>query len=276
MQDTVRGLQFTVRVRGPRDGEPVLLLHGFPQNAGMWDRVAPILHEAGLRTIAPDQRGYSPGARPAEVAAYRISEAAADAVALLEAVGASSANIVGHDFGALVGWRLAAACPGRVRTLTAVSVPHPASVVAAAREDPDQQQRSAYIKLFRDAGKAETLLLERGGARLRAMLGNVPPDRIDDYVRPLLEPGALTAALNWYRALGIDGPTGPAVRPTTFVWGDQDVAIGPTAAFGCGRWVNADFEFVPLAGASHWRADEEPAELARLVLARITATGVAG
>ena len=276
MQDTVRGLQFTVRVRGPRDGEPVLLLHGFPQHAGMWDRVAPVLHEAGLRTIAPDQRGYSPGARPDEVAAYRISEGAADAVAFLDAVGADSAHVVGHDFGALVGWRLAAAYPDRVRTLTAVSVPHPASVVAAARDDPDQQQRSAYIKLFREAGKAETLLLERSGARLRAMFGDLPPSRIDDYVRPLLEPGALTAALNWYRALGTDGPTGSAMRPTTFVWGDQDVAIGPTAANGCKQWVDADYEFVPLPGASHWLADEVPAELARVVLARIGATGAGG
>lgn len=275
MQDTVRGLRFTVRVRGPRDGEPVLLLHGFPQNAGMWDQVAPILHEAGLRTIAPDQRGYSPGARPAAVTAYRISEGAADAVALLDAVGAGSAHIVGHDFGALVGWRLAATCPDRVRTFTAVSVPHPGSVVAALREDPDQRQRSAYIKLFQEAGKAETLLLERGAARLRAMFGNLPPDRIDDYVRPLLEPGALTAALNWYRALGTEGPTGPALRPTTFVWGDRDIAIGPTAAYGCGQWVDADFEFVPLAGASHWLADEVPAELGRLVLARIRTAGVA-
>ena len=276
MQDTVRGLQFTVRVRGPRDGEPVLLLHGFPQNAGMWDRVASVLHRAGLRTVAPDQRGYSPGARPKEVAAYRISEAAADAVALLDAVGASSAHVVGHDFGALVGWRLAAACPDRVRTFTAVSVPHPASVLAAKREDPDQQQRSSYIKLFQEAGKAETLLLEGDAARLRAMFGDLPSNRIDDYVRPLLEPGALTAALNWYRALGIDGPTGPALRPTTFVWGDRDVAIGPTAAHGCDQWVNAEFEFVPLAGASHWLADEAPTELARVVLGRIMSSGVAG
>ncbi|HKA68071.1 MAG TPA: alpha/beta hydrolase [Actinomycetes bacterium] len=276
MQDTVRGLQFTVRVRGPRDGAPVLLLHGFPQNSGMWDRMASILHEAGLRTIAPDQRGYSPGARPAEVAAYRISEGAADAVALLDAVGVDSAHIVGHDFGALVGWRLAAACPDRVRTFTALSVPHPAAVVAAARKDPDQQQRSAYIKLFQEAGKAETLLLERGAARLRAMFGNLPPDRVDSYVRPLLEPGALTAALNWYRALGADSPTGPAVRPTTFVWGDRDVAIGPTAAHGCGPWVDADYEFVPLVGASHWLADEVPVELARVVLARVAVAGAGG
>lgn len=273
MQDTVRGLQFTVRVRGPRDGDPVLLLHGFPQHAGMWDQVAPILHGAGLRTIAPDQRGYSPGARPTEVAAYRISEAAADAVALLDAVGADSAHVVGHDWGALVGWRLAAGYPGRVRTFTALSVPHPSAIVAALRTDPDQQQRSSYIRLFQEAGKAESLLLERGAARLRAMFGDLPPERIDDYVRPLLEPGALTAALNYYRALGTDSATGPAVRPTTFVWGDRDIAIARSAADGCCRWVNADYEFVPLAGASHWLADELPDQVARLALARIATAG---
>jgi len=269
MHDTVRGLQFRVRVRGPRDGDPVLLLHGFPQHAGMWDRVAPILHDAGLCTIAPDQRGYSPGARPAEIAAYRTSECAADAVALLDTVGAERAHVIGHDWGAMVGWRLAAHHADRVRTFTAISVPHPASIVAALRTDAEQQQRSAYIKLFREEGKAERLVLERGAARLRAMFGDLPQDRIDDYVRPLLEPGALTAALKWYRALGIDGATGPALRPTTYVWGDQDIAIGKAAAHGCVAWVNADYEFVALPGASHWLPDEEPDEVARLALARI-------
>ncbi len=248
----------------------MLLLHGFPQHSGMWDLVSPILHDAGLRTIAPDQRGYSPGARPKDVAAYRVGELAADALALLDAVGAPSAHLVAHDWGALVGWRLVAGeHADRIRTFTAISAPHPGALVAAARTDPDQQQRLGYIRLFQEAGKAETVLLENGATRLRAMFGALPPERIDDYVRPLLEPGALTATLNWYRALGTNGSTGPALRPTTYVWGDQDIAMGRVAAQSCGDWVNADYEFVPLPGASHWIADELPDELARHILARI-------
>src|SRR6185369_7464160 len=143
----------------------------------------PALHAAGLRTIAPDQRGYSPGARPAGVEAYSMHRVVADALGLLDAYGLARAHVVGHDWGAAVGWNLAGRHPDRVATLTAISVPHPA---ADAR-------------------------------RLRVMLGPVPAD---DFVRPLTEPGALTGPLNWYRAMSrrdLDG-LGPVTVPTTYVW----------------------------------------------------------
>lgn len=270
MQIAARGLHFEVDVGGPQPGDPVLLLHGFPQHGGMWDLVTPLLHRAGLRTIAPDQRGYSPGARPAAVTDYRMGECVADALALLDALDVPSAHLVGHDWGALVGWRLAAESPARLRSFTAVSVPHPAAIVAALRTDPDQQQRSSYIGLFQETGKAEAVLLEGDGARLRAMFGErMPAERVESYVRPLLAPGALTAALNWYRMLGTDGRTGPAAVPTTYVWGDQDIAVGRVAAHGCVDWVHADYAFVPLPGASHWLPDEAPEQLAGHILARI-------
>ena len=140
--------------------------------------------------------------------------------------------MVGHDWGAVVGWHLAAEHPDRVRTFTAVSVPHPTAFGAAIADDDDQQQRSAYIGLFRQPGKAEDLLLEDDGMRLRAMFVGCPPELIDGYVEPMLDRATLTGALNWYRAMPNDGWP-PVSVPTTFVWGDRDLAIGATAARSC-------------------------------------------
>ncbi|MEU3455915.1 alpha/beta fold hydrolase [Micromonospora sp. NPDC006766] len=267
-----RGLTFEVRTGGPADGEPVLLLHGFPQNSGEWDDVLPVLHAAGLRTYALDQRGYSPGARPAAVEAYRVPELVADAAGVLDALGVPDAHVVGHDWGAVVAWGLAAVHPERVRTLTAVSVPHPAAMAHALATDPRQKARSAYIALFRKPGKAEKALLAWNATALRRMLGGVgDAARVARYADPMREPGALTAALNWYRAMsGADLKAVGAVGvPTTFVWSDRDAAIGRTVAEACAAHVTGDYRFVELAGVTHWIPDEAPAPLAEAILARI-------
>ncbi|MBY8875190.1 alpha/beta fold hydrolase [Micromonospora sp. PLK6-60] len=271
MRVDARGLTFEVRVGGPADGEPVLLLHGFPQHSGEWDDVTPALHAAGLRTYALDQRGYSPGARPAAVEAYRIPELVADAAGVLDALGVPAAHLVGHDWGAVVAWGLAAAHPDRVRTLTAVSVPHPAAMARALADDPRQKARSSYMALFRMPGKAEKVLLGLRAAALRRMLGGVgDAARVARYADPMREPGALTAALNWYRAMtGSDlRAVGPVTVPTSYVWSDRDVAIGRTAAQGCAGHVTGDYRFVELTGVTHWIPDEAPDRLAEAIIAR--------
>jgi pimeloyl-ACP methyl ester carboxylesterase len=270
-----RGFTFDVVAGGPPDGPAVLLLHGFPQHSGQWDLVAPALWAAGLRTYAMDQRGYAPGARPADVADFGIGECVADALAVLDALDVGRAHVVGHDWGAIVGWYLAAGHAGRLRTLTAVSVPHPAALIAALDEDRDQRMRSAYVKLFRQPGVAERILLSADGAALRAVLRGVPPERIERYLAPLREPGALTSRLNWYRAMDAAemGRLAPVAVPTTFVWSDGDVAIGRTAALRCVDHVTADYRLVSLHGVSHWISDEAPGEVAAAAIDRITAGG---
>ncbi|HYN65403.1 MAG TPA: alpha/beta hydrolase, partial [Ornithinibacter sp.] len=121
------GLALDVRDEGPRRGEPVILLHGFPQDSRCWAEVTPTLHRAGLRTLAPDQRGYSPGASPQDVSAYRVSGLAADALAVMDAAGLSSAHVVGHDWGGAVAWYLGAHHADRVDSLTVISTPHPSA-----------------------------------------------------------------------------------------------------------------------------------------------------
>jgi pimeloyl-ACP methyl ester carboxylesterase len=155
-------------------------------------------------------------------------------------------------------------------------VPHPTAYTLAFRADPEQKERSAYIKLFWQAGKAEEVLLADDARRLRRMLDSpasgIPAEAVDVYVAQLSAPGALTAALNWYRAMSSGTPVDPVGVPTTFVWSDGDVAVGRTAAEACADQVTGDYRFVELSGITHWIPEQAPEALARAVLDRI-ATG---
>ncbi|MBM4696246.1 alpha/beta fold hydrolase [Rhodococcus hoagii] len=264
-------LTFDVTVAGPDDGTPILLLHGFPESSASWRPVTPRLVRAGLRVIAPNQRGYSPDARPERVDEYRFDRLVGDVVGLLDAYDIESAHLVGHDWGAAVAWQVAGGHPERIRSLTAVSVPHPAAFGWALREDADQQRRSGYIGLLRQEGRAEAVLLEDDSRRLRAMFGDGnDPELVEEHVRLLSQPGALTAAMNWYRAMTRAFGDLPPVRvPTTYVWSTADPALGPAAAKRCAEFVDAPYRFVVLDGASHWIPEEHPDALADAILARV-------
>ena len=264
----VRGLEFRALAAGPPDGELVVLLHGFPQTAACWTEVAGALAAAGYRVLAPDQRGYSPGARPAAVRAYRLPELVADVLALAEAAGADRFHLVGHDWGGVVAWALAGQHPERVVTLTSVSTPHPRAF-AAALVTSAQLLRSAYIGLFRIPRLPELALGARGLRGLRFLLtrGGLAPEWADRYTRALAEPGALSAALAWYRAAT---PFGvgllPVPVPTRYLWGSGDPALGRRAAMTTGRWVTGPYRLDVLEGAGHWLPEHHPQELAQLVL----------
>jgi len=265
-------LVFDALASGPADGELVLLLHGFPQSSYEWRAQLGALGDAGYRAVAPDQRGYSPRARPDGVEHYRADSLVSDALAITDWLGGHRFHVVGHDWGALVAWGLAGRHPERLRTLTAVSVPHPMAMVEAmASASGDQLARSAYINLFQQADVPERLLLEREGAGLRGLFVNTAfsdRDAVDRYVGLLLEPDALTAALNWYRALDLSAAAavGQVTTPTLFVWGDEDPAIGAEAAEGCGRHVSGPYRYEVIEGAGHWVPEEQADTLNHLLL----------
>ena len=266
------GLTFDVRDAGPSDGEPVVLLHGFPQDSTAWDRVAPALHQHGMRTLAPDQRGYSPMARPRGRSQYRLRETTADVLALLDAAGLGSAHVVGHDWGAAVAWALAAWHPERVRTMTALSVPHPAAM-ARAMVTSDQALRSYYMGLFQLPAVPEALILARGAAPLRRLLtrGGLPDDAVARYVERMREPGALTGALGWYRALPWNGrdPVGRVRVPTLHVWSTGDAFLGRAATEATARFVEAPYRLEVLEGVNHWIPELAPDVVADLVAAHV-------
>lgn len=265
-------LSFDVYDEGPLDGEPVVLLHGFPQRASSWGRVAPLLHDVGLRTLAVDQRGYSSGARPRSRTAYSTDGLVDDLAAVVEAV-ERPVHLVGHDWGAVVGWTAAALRPELLRTLTAVSVPHPGAMAAACLRS-DQLLRSWYVAAFQVPWLPERVLASRLGERaLRA--SGMDPDALTRFREEVVEAGALPGALGWYRALPFSNPQVASRRvgiPTTFVWGDADTAISRTAAHGAGDYVDAAYSYIELADVSHWIPEQAPEELAAAVIDRIASS----
>lgn len=253
------------------DGPQVVALHGYPQGARAWEQVATLLAERGIGLHAIDQRGYSPGARPVGVEHYGDRTLAADVIAVAEQLGLSTFHLAGHDWGSHIAWVSTALNPGRVRSLTAVSIPHPGAFGQAYREDPDQKGRSGYMKLFWQPGVAETEMLADDAARLRESLDDVPAEQKEHYVSRLQQPGALTAALSWYRAMSSKAAQTPAVTvPTTMVWSDGDRAVGRRSAELCEQYVDADYRFVELNGISHWIPERAPEQLADAIAHRIS------
>ncbi|MFF4586055.1 alpha/beta fold hydrolase [Streptomyces sp. NPDC001388] len=265
---------FDVIAAGPPEGRPVLLLHGFPQTALAWQRQIEALAAQGYRVVAPDQRGYSPGVRPLRPGDYHISLLVDDVVAIGEALGWAAFDLVGHDWGGAVAWWTAHAHPGRVRTLTVVSTPHPGALATTLRTDRDQRERSHYMIDWRETPATEERMLAHDAQELRDFFaGRVPRDHADAYVSHLSRPGALTAALNWYRAGRPEGAIGVVDVPTLYVWSTEDSAFGRAAAQETARWVNGPYRFETLQGVSHWIPEEAPETLSRLLLEHLRAHG---
>jgi pimeloyl-ACP methyl ester carboxylesterase len=239
------GLVFDAVAEGPADAPLVLLLHGFPQTSRSWREVMPRLAAAGRRVVAPDLRGYSPRARDEP---YDVRTLTGDVLGMADALGADRLDLVGHDWGAAIAWQLAMRHPERLRTLTAVSVPHPLAFTRALREDDDQRARSQYMRAY--AAEDDTELHE-----------------IADGAHDVAPPEAIVAGKRYYRAAStadLDG-AGPVTVPTLYVWSTEDGALGHAAAEWTADHVTAPYRFVVLEGVSHWIPEDRPAELAEMI-----------
>ncbi|GAA2632156.1 alpha/beta fold hydrolase [Actinomadura fulvescens] len=272
------GLIFDVADQGPLDRDVVVLLHGFPQTSRSWSLLAPMLHASGYRTLAPDQRGYSPRARPRGRFAYRLSELAEDVLALIEAagLGGRKVHVVGHDWGATVAWTLAATRPDVVATVTALSVPHPAAFMRALFTS-RQLLLSWYMFLFQLPWLPE-LVIRRicRSARSRLIAGLVAGGQTEaNAVRDtdfLVSSGALTPAVNWYRGMPFNPPRRLArvPVPTLFISSDQDPALGRKGAELTRRYVTGPYTFRTLTGVGHWIPEQAPADVAELLRDHLT------
>ncbi len=257
---------FDAIAAGPADGRPVLLLHGFPEAAIAWEHPVAVLGRAGYRAVAFDQRGYSPGVRPERAAEYGMESLVGDVLAVADALGFGRFDLVGHDWGGAVAWWTAYEHADRVRTLTAVSTPHPRALAEALQTDEDQHLRSGYMTEWRQSSTEKRMLADNAGALRRMFEWHVPPSRVDEYLRRLAEPGALTAALNWYRAGRAGGAIGQVAVPTMYVWSTEDPAFGSTAAFDTSKWVSGPYRFEMLEDVSHWVPEQVPEILTALLL----------
>lgn len=271
------GLRFRTMVDGPPDGEMVILLHGFPEGAESWSKQVDALAKAGSLAVAPDLRGYGLSDAPDGTEQYAIGHLVEDVAGIIKAFGRTEAHVAGHDWGAIVAWFFASRHPEMTKSLTALSVAHPAALAEASRVDEDQRERSRYIALFVQEGKAEHVLADDDHRRLRAMFSlgpnpnAVPSAVIEHFVRSLSRPGRLTAALNYYRAnLGAGGGAWAALAqevkitmPTVLLWGDADPALGRRAVEATAHHVEGPYRLEVLEAAGHWLQFERPDEVSR-------------
>lgn len=263
---------FDAVAAGPLDGRKVLLLHGVPQCGIEWRHQLRALAADGYRAVAPNQRGYSPGVRPKRVEDYTLDHAVDDVTTIADQMGWRRFDLIGHDWGGMVGWLAAARYPLRVRTLTSLSAPHPAAFAEALQNDPDQKARGALLDYLRQPAVPEQEMLANNAAQLRqGWPAVIPKQRVDQYVRQLSEPGALTAALNWYRANKFDGNYPPVTVPTMYLWGAEDDAVGPEAAQNTSNWATGAYRFEVLNNIGHFIPEEAAEHTSALLLDHLAA-----
>ena len=251
---------------GPSDGAPVVLLHGFPDSARLWRHQIPVLARAGYRTITPDLRGFGRSDRPSGVDQYGMRDALGDVMGLLSAMEVERADFVAHDWGAAVAWRLAIHVPQVVNTLVAVSVGHP----AAWDQSIDQLRKTWYMLLFQFEGIAEDLLARDDWSLLRRWTSDATD--IEAWIADLERPGALTAALSWYRAnvpperLLDAGADDPVACDVMGVWSTGDLALNERGVTDSERLVSGRWRYERIEGASHWIPVDAADELNGLLL----------
>ena len=254
-------------------GPLVVMIHGFPDFWYSWRHQMAALADR-YQVVAIDQRGYNLSDKPKGVESYDMALLVGDVAAVVRHLGRDRATIVGHDWGGIVAWHVAINYPERLRSLTAVSVPHPAAFADALNdESTDQRQRSSYVDIFRKVGEGENRFIADDAAGLRRLYGSngASPDAAEEYLSVLTQPGAITAALNWYRATSFwdGGDKGPVTVPTLYVWSDGDVALGPDAARLTADHVTGPYRFEALEGVSHWIPETASDRLNELLLAHL-------
>ncbi|MEP6502524.1 MAG: alpha/beta hydrolase [Betaproteobacteria bacterium] len=269
------GQSFHALAAGPIDGPLVLLLHGFPETSHGWRKQISPLADAGFRVVAPDQRGVGLSSKPADAGSYRIDRLAADMVALVRALGRERVQIVGHDWGGMVAWYLAEHHADVVERVAILDAPHPAVFSTYLLRHPSQLGKSWYMGFFQLPWLPEALLKARDFEWLSQALtttsrpGAFSAADIAVYRRAWAEPGALTAMLNWYRALRLGakapGGSGHVTIPVRLLWGDRDTALEPGLADASMARCSAG-ELFHFAEATHWLQHEEPERVNALLL----------
>jgi pimeloyl-ACP methyl ester carboxylesterase len=268
-----RGLRFSVR-RAGSSGEPVMLLHGFPESSAMWTGMMDCLVSAGYCCVAPDQRGYSPGARPEPIDAYRHEELVADILALADALGWPRFHLVAHDWGACIAWLVAIAAPSRVASLTALSIPHYHAFAEATWSDPEVEGYRRFLKLvLAEDAAAERVLSRDDMAGFRREWAFHSDAEVAQTVALLQQPGALSAVLAWYRASDahrriLGDPASSVEVPTLLITGRNDpyargraVTLGETIP-------TQDYRHLQLEGG-HWLVQQCFAQVADAVLGQL-------
>jgi len=257
------------------DGETIILLHGFPETSYMWINLMKVLAEKGYRVIAPDQRGYSPNARPTFIKEYSLKHTSSDVLAIANAYNLQRFHLVGHDWGASVGWAFVAEYPERLYSWTSLSIPHMKAFQEAYRSDFDQQRRSKYIGFFNMPFFPELYLSFNDYNNLKNIWRAHGDEEKEAYLSVFRQSGALRSALNWYRA-NIGRRRNPSdhinfgiVRvPTLLIWGNMDMAIGRKSIDLNEQYMAGPYNFLELY-VGHWLIQESFDDVSKAIINHI-------
>jgi len=265
-------LTFDCRVAGDSINELVILLHGFPETSIMWVKLMNKLSLQGYYCIAPDMRGYSSKACPKGIANYTSGKLSQDIVNIADSLGRNKFHLIGHDWGAAIGWYVAHTYSNRIISWAGLSVPHPRAFGAAYKLNKEQRKKSRYIKWFLIPALPEILIRRNDFALFRLLWQRSSPEELENYLTVFKRRQCLTGALNYYRAnigKGKGENIGDIKTPTLFVWGNKDVAIGAFAAEGNHKYMKGDYTFLEVAGG-HWLIQTNYSEIETAIIEHVS------
>ena len=271
MQETIKikidNLIFDCRTDGRKENELVIFLHGWPETSYMWKRLMSDFSKNGFYCVAPNLRGYSKDACPEEMEQYSLDKLANDVLDIFKFFNKSKFHLVGHDWGALIGWKLVHDNQDKILSWTGISVPHPQAFAKAMAIDKEQIKKSEYVKNFQTPFLPEKQIIKDDFSLLRQLWKNCTTDEINDYLKVFSNPKQLTASLNYYRSnydflkdATKNQTLGNINVPTLFIWGNKDIAIGRYAVSESHQFMKSDYEFLEL-NSGHWLIQTEYNEL---------------
>jgi len=263
---------FSCRVSGmENDGEAVILLHGFPETSRMYYDLIPVLVSEGYKVVAPDQRGYSPGARPSKISDYSIDKLSQDVLNIADAFQFENFHLIGHDWGSAVGWVTVAFHSERVISWTALSVPHLDAFFKAMNNNPEQQRKSQYIKFFKKPILPEFYFSIFGYKYLRDIWRKSSKEEIEKYLEVFKQKGALKSSLNWYRAnmKNDDKSIGDIAAPTLIIYGLKDMAIGEKSVDESVKYLKGYYKIEKLE-TGHWLIQESFEAVSKSIINHLT------
>lgn len=270
----INKLEFNVRTGGlSNKGDAVILLHGFPETSYMYSNLIDLLSNNGYKVIAPDQRGYSQYARPDSKKEYLIDYLVEDIFLIADHFDFKKFHLVGHDWGASVGWVASNNKPERIITWTALSVPHLDAFSDALKSDDDQKNKSRYFKFFKIPFIPEFYFSLNDNKNLKAVWNKSSDEQINEYLKVFSNRDALKGALNWYRAnIGANNSSikklGETNTTTQFIWGNKDMALGRKGAELTKDYMTGKYKFIEL-DAGHWLIQEDYNKVSSAILSFI-------
>lgn len=280
MQETLKikigSLTFDCRAHGDTENELVIFLHGWPETSYMWKRLMSSLSEKKFYCVAPNLRGYSKEACPLAIEEYSLDKLAKDVLGIFEFFNKPNFHLVGHDWGALIGWKLAHDHQDKILSWTGISVPHPQAFGKAMVMDEEQIKLSRYVKNFQTPNLPEEQIRKDDFKIVRKLWENCTADEIEDYLKVFSNPKQLTATLNYYRSnykllktAAKNRILGDIHVPTLFIWGNKDIAIGSYSVGEHHQYMKNEYEFLEL-NSGHWLIQTNYQELKKSITNHVT------